>query len=199
MKYGNMTLGRVEALINVLGGESVVRSLLNGTSKCAIETARHLTALTTHDVVGYKYNPLDFFKTRKGLRTSDNFQNFILAAAEDGVVETSDVKIGHADLAQAANDAEIDAELPEGHVFDDVNDFLGRLGTLIDDQWGGKDGVLLNTGYRANILYVKGVNGKTFAVRVYWNSGGRWWHCYALRLDDGRWNADSRVFSATAA
>lgn len=156
-----------------------------------------LITLTAHKVAGYKSNPLDFFKTSKGLWVSDNFQNFILAADEDGVMETRDTKIGHADLAQSANDAEIKGELPEGHVFEDVKAFLGPLASLIKNQWGGKDGVLLKTGYRANIFYVKGVNGETFAVRVRWGSGTREWHCLAVRLGGDRWNAGSRAFLAT--
>jgi len=158
----------------------------------------YLTTLITHKVAGKKSNPLDFFKSREGLWLSDNFKNFILAAATGDVVETNDTEIGHADLAQLANDAEIMGELPQGHVFENVDDGLNYLSTMIDTQWRGKSGVLLNTDYRANIFYVKGVNDETFAVNVHWYSVDREWHCSANRLVDYRRSAFSRVFSATA-
>lgn len=100
-------------------------------------------------------------------------------------------------MAKAANDAEIGTELPEGHVFEDVDTFLVHLATLIEDQWGGKEGMLLNNGY-ANVFYVK-VNGEVFAVGVSWSADDREWLCRAFRLGDPRWGAGPRAFSATAA
>jgi len=155
-----------------------------------------LTALTTLAVVSNTINPHDFFKTRKGLWTSSKFNDYILSGAVKKKVSAAVITIGYADLAQAANDAEIGAELPEGYVFEDVDMFLVYLATLIEGQWGGKEGVLLNNGY-ANIFYVK-VNGSVFAALVYWFAGSREWFCNASRLDGLRWDAGHRAFSAAA-
>jgi hypothetical protein len=198
MKYGNMTLGRVEALINIIGGEQVVESLLNGTSKITIEVVRRLTTLTSHDVAGGKHNLRDFFKTRKGLWTSDNFDEFILAAVAKKTVQTADTIVGYANLEQPASDAENSAELPDGHIFEDVNNFLNYLATLIQVQWGGKKGVLLNNGY-ANIFYVKGVSGEVFAVHVSWRADLSEWLVFSVPARALQWHAGDRVFSATAA
>lgn len=199
MAKNNTTPDRIQTVWNRIGGDDVVDQLIAGTVKLTVEIIRRLTALTSATVAAGNQNHPDFFKTRKGLWLSDNFQNFILAAAKDEAVQAPDTTIGYADLAEAANDAEIAAELPKGHVFEDVDAFLSYLGDLIETQWGGKDGVLLNKNYRANIFYVKGLNGERFAVYVYWRGVDRRWHCYASRLDDYRWLAGFRVFSETVA
>jgi hypothetical protein len=128
---------------------------------------------------------------------SSNFNDLILSGASKIKVSADETTVGYADLAQAANDAEIGGELPEGHVFEDVDTFLVHLATLIEGQWGGKEGTLLNNGC-SNIFYVK-VNGEVFAVGVDWDAVHREWHCHARRLVDDRCHAGHRAFSATAA
>jgi len=172
-----------KALGTKLGGVEVVKAILRGTSAVTV-------AINT-------INPHDFFKTREGLWMSSNFNDLILSGASKKKVSADETTVGYADLAQAANDAEIGGELPEGHVFEDVDTFLVHLATLIEGQWGGKEGTLLNNGC-ANIFYVK-VNGEVFAVYVFWFAVGREWVCRARRLDDVRWSAGCRAFSATAA
>lgn len=196
-KYGKVNLGQVEALINLIGGEKVVESILNGTSKITIETVHRLSKLVSATVPVNQVNPYDFFKNRPGLWVSDNFRSFILQGASKKKVSAGETTIGHADLAQDANDAEIGGKLPEDHVFEKIDTFLVHLATLIEVQWGGKEGPLLNNGY-ANIFYVK-VNGEVFAVSVSWGAGRRRWGCGASRLDADRWVAGSRAVSATAA
>lgn len=166
-------------------------------AKLTVDIIRRLTSLTSLAVAGDTINPHIFFKTRAGLWTSSNLNDFILSGASKKKVSADEATIGYADLAQAANDAEIGAELLEGYVFEDVNMFLVHLATLIEGQWGGKEGTLLNNGY-ANIFYVK-VNGEVFAINVFWNAGDRKWYCGAYRLDDCRWPACYRAFSSTAA
>ena len=155
------------------------------------------TTLTSLTVAGNTINPHDFFKTRDGLWVSSDFNDLILSCASKKKVLVEEVSIGYADLAQVVNNAEIGVELPEGYVFEDVDAFLVHLATLIEGQWGGKEGTLLNNGY-ANIFYVK-VKDEVFAVRIHWNAIDRKWFCYAYRLGDYRWSAGSRTFSATYA
>jgi hypothetical protein len=186
-----------KALGTKLGGVEAVKAILRGTSAVTVDIIRRLTSMTSLTVAGNSINPHDFFKTREGLWMSSNFNDLILSGASKIKVSADETTVGYADLAQAANDAEIGGELPEGHVFEDVDTFLVHLATLIEGQWGGKEGTLLNNGC-SNIFYVK-VNGEVFAVGVFWNAGYRLWFCYAPRLDDRRWGAGSRAFSATAA
>jgi hypothetical protein len=156
-----------------------------------------LTAMTVLTVASNSVNPHDFFKTREGLLTSSYFNDCILSGASKKKMSADEATISYADLVQYANDAEIGSELPECYVFEDVDTFLVYLATLIEGQWGGKEGTLLNNGY-ANIFYVK-VNGEVFAVDVRWLAGHRRWHCHDYRLDEYRWPVDFRAFSATAA
>jgi len=185
-----------KALGTKLGGVETVKALLRGTSTVTIEVIRRLTALTSVTVETDNVNLRDFFKTREGLWVSSNFDDLILKGVSKKNHSAKETVIGRADLAQAANDAEIGAELPEGYVFEGVVTFLVHLATLIKEQWGGKDGVLLNNGY-ANSFYVK-VNGEVFVVLVRWHADAREWYCYAGRLYDCRWVAGYRAFSATA-
>lgn len=186
-----------KALGTKLGGVEVVTAILRGTLAVTVDAIRRLSGLTSLTVAGNSVNPHDFFETRKGLGTSKNFDNFILSGTSKKKVSAHEVTISYADLVQAANDAEIDGELPEGYVFEDVDTFLVHLATLIEGQWGGKGGTLLNN-LDSNIFYVE-VNGEVFAVSVVWCSFYWRWRCYADRLGDGQCYAGFRVFSATVA
>ena len=183
-----------KAIGTKLGGVEVVKAILRGTSAVTVDIIRRLTSLTSFTIASNTINPHDFFKTHEGLCMSSNFNDFILSGASKKKVSADETTISYAGLAQAANDAEISSELPEGYTFEDVDTFLVHLATLIEGQWGGKSGALLNNGY-SNIFYVK-VNA---AVYVFWNADKREWSCHALRLDDYRWIAGYRAFSATAA
>ncbi len=186
-----------KALGTKLGGVEVVKAILRGTSAVTVDMIRRLTSLTSFTSTSHTINPHDFFKTHEGLWTSKNFNDFILSGASKKKVSADETTISYAGLAQAANDTEISSELPEGYTFEDVDTFLVHLATLIEGQWGGKEGTLLNNGY-ANIFYVK-VNGEVFAVDVDWSVDDRRWHCSADCLADSRWSAGFRAFSATAA
>jgi hypothetical protein len=187
----------LQAMLDLIDiSDDVLDMLVDGRAKLTVEILRRLKSTTSLAIAGNTINPCDFFNTRKGLRTSSNFNNFILSGASEKEVSANKATISYADLAQAANDGEIGGELPEGYVFEDVDVFLAHLAALIECQWDGKEGALLNNGY-ANIFYVK-VNGAVFAVRVNWYADHRKWLCFASRLDDFRWDAGDRAFSATA-
>ena len=196
MAKNNRTADRVQAMLNFIGGDDVLDMLMDGRAKLTVEIIRRLTVLTSVMVAINAINLHDSFKTREGLWTSSNFNKFILSGAAKRKV-SGETTIGYADLVQASNNAEVGDELPEGYVFENVHTFLAQLATLIESQWGGKEGTLLNTGY-ANIFYVK-VSGEVFAVSVHRNADLRKWLCDADRLDVGRWLAGDRAFSATAA
>jgi hypothetical protein len=197
MAKNNRTADRVQAMLNLIGGDDVLDMLMDGRAKLTVEVLRRLTTLTSLTVASNTVNPHDFFKTSQGLWMSKKFNDFILSGAAKKKVSVDEETIGYADLAQAANDAEIGGDLPEGYVFEDVGTFLAHVATLIKSQWGGKSGALQSNGY-TNIFYVK-VSGEVFAVHVDWRAGDRGWTCSAYYLGGGRWLAGPRVFSATAA
>jgi hypothetical protein len=201
MAKNNNTPDRIQTIWNMIGGDDVADRLIAGTAKVVIEMVRRLNNITPFSVTvpATERNVQDFFGTRDGLWISDNFRDLILAGAQDGLLVANKSTRGHADLAEEANDAEIGAELPKGHVFTDVNVFLAFLAYLIELQWLNQtEGVLLNTDYRANIFYVE-IAGTVFTVGVRWNAGDGEWYCYAVRPDADRWGAGNRAFSATGA
>lgn len=133
------------------------------------------------------FDPHEFFKTRKGLYVWNGFRDNILPAAKP-VEHVPERKAALFELEKAANDAEIRAELPEGHVFENASEFCAHLASLIEAQPNGEDGDLLNNGY-ATIRYVRGVNGVLFAAGVGWGVSRREWGVRAVPLDDDRWLA----------
>lgn len=162
-----------------------------------VGTTRHLTTLMPVTVAGNTVNPHDFFKTREGLRTSDDFEDLILSGASKEMVSVDKTIIGFADLEQAANDEKIADELPDGYDFRYVDACLVQVATLIEDYWGSKGGSHFDNG-SLNIFYVE-VKAEVFAVYVVRDAVGREWYCNTYRLDDLPWGAGWRVFSATVA
>jgi len=198
-KFENLTFAQWVALGTKLGGVEAVKAILYGTSVVSVEVIRYLSDWSYATVGGVKCNPHEFFQTREGLHVLDGFRDNILAVATNKVITTNKTTFGYADLAQPANDAEIVAEMPENHVFEDVDVFLSHLATLIYTQQDGGEGWLLNNG-RLNIFYVR-VGSEVFAVYVGWGYDGSCsrWDCRAYHLDGGRFVgrfvAGTRVFS----
>lgn len=167
---------------------------LNGST--AITVVRHLSSSVAVMVTGSKRNLKEFYQTRTGLWLFENFKKLILADLPEGEVASAESRLVRADLEQEANDGEIDSELPKGNVFKNRDHFLCYLATLIEDQWGGKDGELLSNSF-ANIFHVQ-IGKVPFSVNVYWGRDASEWFCYAGPLDAVRWDAGRRVFGATA-
>ena len=72
---------------------------------------------------------------------------------------------------------------------------MSQIEQLIENQWGGKAGIMLNNGC-VNIFYVLGENDLLFAVDVHWFSDRVKWRVSACELGGrGRWIAGDRVFS----
>lgn len=141
-----------------------------------------------------KFVPKMFFK-KNGVWTSSNFESVVLAHAKK-VTSMPETQVAFCDLGQSANDAEIQAELPENHIFDDVDLFLPFLAGLIRRQQSGNVGDPLNNSC-TNIFYVR-VDNEVFAVHVLWLSSFSGWNCFVYRLVGNRWDAGCRVFSANA-
>lgn len=140
------------------------------------------------------FDPNVSFQTRPGLYVWDEFRNRIVAATKT-IRSVAETKIGSFDLVIASNDAEIRAELPENHVFENPSEFCARLAGMIQHQANGQAGELLSNGY-ANIFYVLGQNGEVFDVFVVWSADDREWSVSTYELDVLRWNAGRRAFSS---
>lgn len=187
MKYGELNLGQIEAVVNKLGGMDGVKQFLAGTVEVVVKSVLALVnncvqfaAVDTHD-------PQAFYQARAGLWVSDEFRSRILSKAKP--VKKLMAAVGKSyDLTQNVYDREITPSLPKDYVFDE-SEVCARITTMIQKQPNGEEGDLLNNGY-ANLFYVAGC-----VVYVYWNADSRKWNVYAWRLDDVCWRADFRVFS----
>lgn len=130
-------------------------------------------------------DPHTFWKTRPGLYVDRSF----LETALSKVGKSEPVKgMSHFDLPRNMTDSEIEKTLGESHIWNEP-ELHATLRALIEVQWGGKRGELLNKGY-ANLFYTQ-----TRVVSVLWNSAHRSWNVVAWERDVIRWNAGDRVFS----
>lgn len=141
-----------------------------------------------------EYDPSAFFRTRQVLYVWDGLQKLVLPHTRKTAAPAQ--KLGSYDLVKCVSDSSIRAELPEGHVFP-ASEGLARLAAMIEAQWSGKEGPLLNNGY-ANLFYVQVADG-VFVVDVRWRSDNRGWGVGDWRLDDARWVGGDRVFSPASA
>ncbi len=132
------------------------------------------------------HDPHAFYQTRDGLYIWGEFNERILANVKS--VEKLDACTGKSyDLRKNAKDSQITAELPEGYEWD-PSELCARIAQMIEKQWGGRDGELLNNGY-ANLFYVPG-----FVVYVFWLADSGYWFVNAGGRDDYYWSAGYRVF-----
>ena len=187
MKYGELNLGQVEALVNKLGGMDGVKRFLAGTVEVVVKSILapanncvRFAAVGTHD-------PQAFYQTRDSLWVSDEFRSRILSKAKP--IKNLVAAVGKSyDLTQNAYDREITPELGSGYAFDE-SEVCARIAMMIQKQPKGEAGDLLNNGC-ANLFYVAGC-----VVYVYWVADFRKWYVYAWKLDDGYWFAGFRAFS----
>jgi hypothetical protein len=89
-------------------------------------------------------------------------------------------------------DEKIEAALLNGYIFDDST-ACAVIEAMIKDQWGGKEGKLLTSGY-ANLFYLS-----SCVVGVSWSADYRGWCVNAWRRDDSKWRAGRQVFSPATA
>lgn len=131
-------------------------------------------------------DPKEFFQDSKGLYVWNSFKNDIAAKAEP--MKDLKCRVKSFDLQKTANDTEIEAELPEKHLFSE-SDVCAILADLISRQPTGVDGPLLKNG-NWNLFYTG-----AFVVSVFWGAFGGGWDVGAWVRDDYRWNGGRRVFS----
>jgi hypothetical protein len=135
-----------------------------------------------------------FFQTKKGLYIWETFSTNILKYVEGVVDAIGSITAYYFDLREKMSDSEINQELPKGYEFGLIKG-LALILWLLLKQWGGKDGVLLNTDYRSNIFHLK-ILKYVLVVDVFWSAGNGRWLVIAWEFDGhGQCSADNRVFS----
>lgn len=133
-------------------------------------------------------DPKEFFQDRDGLYVWSDFKQRIIEKTTGPALAGSSYSIDSFKLLERADDAQIEAALPEKHVFSE-DAVCAIVAELITKQPKGEEGTLLNNGY-ANLFYTP-----SFVVRVRWRSDGSRWHVCAWDRDGHRWDSDERVFS----
>jgi len=200
MKYPNVTLGRVEAVWNKLGGEEGVdrflRDEITVSELVRTEVESLLEYLGTAIIAATtdKFIAKDKFTKRSAsVKISavwDNFTTWFLSGdgkTEDPITEQT---LRYAKLRQSSMDGPIITEIG-GEAKAETN--LSEMFSLMEKQKNGESGVLLNNGY-ANIFYIKDQKGVLRTVGVYWGGGG--WDVSADSVGDpSRWVGGDRVFS----
>lgn len=194
-----LTVGQLNALVKKVGGEDVVRQILNDSLVFKIIESPLLDFIntitipaTTKSLVAkdkFVINISRKAKAKIGF-LGGNFKEWFLSGngkIEDPIAETT---LRYVNLRKPSVDAPIIAELSGKERAETT---LSELYALLEKQCHGEDGPLLTNGY-ANIFYVRDQNGALRAVRAYW-SGGRW-GVHARSVEDPfRWIDGYRVFS----
>ncbi len=136
--------------------------------------------------LGKPHDPVAFYQARAGLRISDGFNDLVASKAKP-VEAGAKFALNIDELAEPMTDIEIEAALPENHIFDE-SAICAIVAEMISKQQNGEAGDLLNNG-GANLLYTS-----SCVVRVSWRGGGGWFVGTWRRGDYG-WYAGSRVLS----
>ena len=126
------------------------------------------------------FDPHQFFVTRPALWVSSDFCDMILSVAKKTAKVSLSVT-GYFDLPTPMNDAEIQKQLRERHIYNDASKFCSILAGMIVRQPSGEDGDLITNG-KANLFYVRGKDNEVFVAVVYWDFDIRAWRVRADRL-----------------
>lgn len=191
-KYGDLTLGQTEALVNRLGGKEVVDGILSGDLAVAVTkvAAKLLDFIRTVRVAATsKFIAKDHFAADsqevKLAWIGNNFKQWFLAKVEEPQAE---VTLRYHQLKKNSLDAPILAEL-RGK----AETTLASIWEFLKKQPNGEPGKLLTNGY-VNIFYVRDSVTVLRAVLVRWYSDG--WRVGAGSVEGLReWFEGYRVFS----
>lgn len=186
MKYATLDLGTIEAVFNKLGGIEGAKRFLSGAAEVVLKSVLSLvkSGIPSDPVKGF--DPHVFYKMRDGLWIGDAFRDGVLVTAKT-VQNLPAATLKSMSLIKDSYDREITPCLPPNFEWD-ITEALARIAQMLEKQWGGKEGELLNNGC-ANLFYVPG-----FVVDVYWGAGGGRWCVGAWRLGGDDWDAGPQVF-----
>lgn len=198
IKYSDLNLGQIEAVVNKLGGMDGLRDFLSGALvvvKNTTEKAKEklLKFITSFKVAGAeKFVAEQHFKKDTSdtaiVKISwfgDDFKTNFLGLTGENVPE---VELKVQKLLRGSRDPGIIVELGENYTVS-----LAHVWNAMALQAKGEEGNLLTNGY-ANIFYVTDVNGVVWAVCVFWDGDG--WYVVAYSVEDRReWLAGDQVLS----
>ena len=189
MKYGELNLGQIEALVNKAGGMENVLCVLRGDAEMEIKRINLLSKLGIVEVPAIE----NFVLTEEVIKEANvyawgSFREMFFRKQEQGVTAN---RLAIHSLGKNSLDSPIRKELGDNEEIT-----LAHFVHLLKQQSEGQDGVLLTNGY-ANIAYIKGNNGNLWAVYAYWNSGNRYWsvHASSVGIPDD-WRAGCQVISS---
>ncbi len=174
MKYGDLNLGQIEAIVNKLGGMDGVKGLLSGALVVVnAVTEKFLELVGTIMVPATKkFVATDHFTVDVSAKAevrigylSDSFRNWFLGKTEEPRGTT---ELNYQRLRKYSPDKPILDELG-----DTAETTLGMVWELLRLQPNGEDGGTMLTNGCANIFYVRDVNGELRTV------------CACLSADDG--------------
>ena len=189
--------GRLNALVKNLMSQMAISDpneavrRVNAGEWVVIKVVESILSLVNGNVASdaiESFDPHTFYEPRDGLWISNPFRDNVLAKAH-AIKKLPAKALKSFDLVQNAYDRDITLCLPQNYEFS-IDEALARIAQLIEKQWGGKEGELLNNRY-ANPFYVPG-----FVVVVYWHADLRTWRVHAWERDAYHWFAGSRAFSA---
>lgn len=194
MKYGELTLGQIEAVVNKLGGMTGVMQLLSEeVAVVAKPSAPKLLSPFTYVKVPSvtRFAAADHFKhgeVVEGVQCylGDNFREHFGTKVEENV-DGCDIRV-HT-LLQDSRDLPIRAEIGEER----EETKLAHLWSMLKLQSKGEQGALLTNGY-ANIFYIRDTENVLWAVNASWYGGG--WCLDASSVERPyRWHDGDRVCS----
>lgn len=192
MKYGELNLGQIEAIVNKLGGMEGVQRFLAGSIEVVVKKILTLVATVKvaaveHFVAAEKFREGETTDGVKVAWLGNNFKTNFLGKTEEGV-EEAELKLHK--LNQDSLDAPIMNELG-----DTDETMLAHLWELLKQQPNGEEGKLLVNGW-ANVAYIRDVNDELWAVSACWDADRGGWDVEADSVTrPGRWDADSQVVS----
>lgn len=198
MKYGNLTLGQIEAGINKIGGEDAFMRLLAGELNVVpakpSDPKKLLELVTTTSVAAIEsFKSAESFKvdTKKAATRiyylGDNFKKHF-GRKEEGASEATEIKVHK--LTESSLDAPIITELGQT-----CEITLGQFFALLSKQGKGESGPLLTNGW-ANIAYIRDDEGNLWAVGASWDSVDGGWDIEAGSVEaPNEWDDGDRVVS----
>lgn len=155
MKYGELTLGQTEAIVNKLGGMDGVRRFLSGCVEIVFKKVLFLvTMVATTAVKSFVAQNKFRIGETDGVKIGwlgENFKKNFLSVVEVGVAGVT-LRIHR--LEKDSLDAPILEELGET-----METALARMWGLLKKQGHGQKGALLVNGY-ANIFYLRDVDNE---------------------------------------
>ena len=179
----NLSLGQINALVKMLGGEAVVLDIITGIKKFSLEAAS-----------GELFDEVMFFQDRSALRVdSDLLLNVGLQTRSARPYSALTCR----QLLKEENEATIFGQLgSEQHAktLEGAVD-LGQIAELIRAHDSGTSDILLDDG-SANLFAVRGHDGCLHNVWVHWDHNDEEWNvlCWSFHPDNVWWGS-CQVFS----